>query len=73
METAATFAVAAHFGTDRGSLLAVFDTLRGEEHILLSEEETDARRVGAQKAMLDIAFSTIAKHAAHSCVRPARD
>ena len=62
METAATFAVAEHFGMDRGSLLAVFDNPRGDDHILTTDTEKDARRSVAQAAMADIALSTIAQH-----------
>jgi len=62
METAATFAVAEHFGMDRGSLLAVFDNPGGEEHILATDARKDARRAAAQEAMVDMAVSVIAKH-----------
>ncbi len=59
METAATFAVAEHFDMDRGSLLAVFDNPRGEDHILTADTEKDARRAAAQAAMVDIAIAAI--------------
>jgi uridine phosphorylase len=61
METAATFAVAEYFGMDRGSLLTVFDNPGGQEHILTSDPEKDARRVAAQEAMVEIAVATIAE------------
>jgi len=63
METAATFAVAEHFGMDRGSLLAVFDNPREDDHILTTDTEKDARRAAGQKAMVDIALCAIARHA----------
>lgn len=62
METAATFAVAEHFGMDRGSLLAVFDNPRGEDHILTADMGIDARRAAAQEAMVDIAIAAIMEY-----------
>ncbi len=62
METAATFAVAEHFDMDRGSLLAVFDNPRGEDHILTAETERDARRAAAQSAMVDMAIAAITEY-----------
>ena len=62
METAATFAVAEHFGMDRGSLLSVFDNPGGQEHILTTDSEKNERRTSAQIAMVDIAFAAIANH-----------
>lgn len=49
METAATFAVAEHFGMDRGAILAVYDNPRGEDHILSTDSEKDQHRRAAQK------------------------
>lgn len=47
METAATFAVAEHFGMQRMSILFVFDNPRQNEHLLMSEEiKTDRRELG---------------------------
>lgn len=63
METAATFAVAEHFGMDRGSLLVCFDNPRQQEHILVADSEKAARRSAAQERMLEIAFTTARKHA----------
>lgn len=57
METAATFAVAEHFGMDRGSLLTVFDNPRGDDHILMTDTEKDGRRAATQGAMVDIALA----------------
>jgi len=62
METAATFSVAEHFGMDRGSILAVFDNPRGEDHILSTDSEKDKRRRAAQKAMVEIALDAIIKY-----------
>jgi purine-nucleoside phosphorylase len=66
METAATFAVAEHFGMDRGSLLTVFDNPRGEDHILSTDTEKDARRAAAQEAMVELALATIRDHVSRS-------
>lgn len=63
METAATFAVAEHFGMDRGSLLVCFDNPRRREHILVADSEKAARRSAAQEQMLEIAFTTARKNA----------
>ena len=41
METAATYAVAEHFGMDRLSILYAFDSPRRQEHLLLSDTEKD--------------------------------
>ena len=62
METAATFAVAEHFGMARGSILTVFDNPLGEGHILTAIAEKDERRGAAQKAMIELAFSSIENH-----------
>ncbi len=59
METAASFAVAEHFGMDRGSILAVFDTPDGDDHILATDSEKEARRVLAQEAMIEIALDAL--------------
>jgi purine-nucleoside phosphorylase len=59
METAATFAVAEHFGMDRGSVLAVYDNPRGEDHILNTESGIDKLRRTAQNTMVEIALDAI--------------
>ncbi len=59
METAASFAVAEHFGMDRGSILAVFDNPRGHDHIVTTDADRDERRETAQKAMVEIALATL--------------
>lgn len=73
METAATFAVAEHFDMDRGSLLAVFDTPGGDDHILTTDMQKDARRAAAQDAMVDIAVAAITNHVKTSGEQPGRD
>ncbi len=59
METSATFAVAEHFGMDRGSVLFVFDNPRQGDHILLEDEEKDSRRRTANKLMIDLALAAV--------------
>jgi uridine phosphorylase len=44
LETAATYAVAEHFGMRRVAILYGFDNPRRREHLLLSDAEKDARR-----------------------------
>ena len=61
METAASFAVAEHFGMDRGSILTVFDNPLGQDHILSEDSEKDERRQNAQRAMVEIALDAIAR------------
>jgi uridine phosphorylase len=61
METATSFAVAEHFGMDRGSILSVFDNPLGQDHILTTDFEKDERLRTAQRAMVEIAFITIAR------------
>lgn len=61
METATSFAVAKHFGMERGSILAVFDNPLGQDHILSTDSEKDERRRNAQTAMVEIALDTIAR------------
>ncbi len=59
METAATFAVAEHFGMQRGSLLTVFDNPLGKDHILTTDSEKKERRGTAQEAMVNMALAAI--------------
>jgi uridine phosphorylase len=61
METAASFAVAEHFGMDRGSILSIFDNPLGQDHILATDPEKDERRQNAQRAMIEIAFDAISR------------
>jgi purine-nucleoside phosphorylase len=62
METAATFAVAEHFGIDRGAVPAVYDNPRGEDQILSAGAEKAERRRPAQKAMVEIALAAFRKY-----------
>lgn len=54
LETAATFAVAEHFGMARVALLYGFDNPRRREHLLLSDAESDARRAAADARVKEI-------------------
>jgi purine-nucleoside phosphorylase len=57
METATTFAVAEHFGMERGSILVCFDNPRRKEHILIADEEKTEVRQAAQSRMVEIALA----------------
>jgi uridine phosphorylase len=56
METATSFAVAEYFGMDRTAILYVFDNPRRREHILLTDEEEDAKRERANQAARELEF-----------------
>jgi purine-nucleoside phosphorylase len=56
LETAATYAVAEHFGMDRLSILYAFDNPRRREHLLLSDAAKDARRADANSRMIRLAL-----------------
>jgi purine-nucleoside phosphorylase/ribosomal protein S18 acetylase RimI-like enzyme len=56
LETAATYAVAEHFGMDRVAILYGFDNPRRREHILLSDREKDVRRAAANDTMQQLAL-----------------
>lgn len=62
LETAATYAVAEHFGMDRVSLLYGFDNPRRREHLLLTDADKDARRAAA-----DARVKVLAVELASSC------
>jgi uridine phosphorylase len=64
METAATFAVAEHFGMERASILFGFDNPRQKEHMLLSDAEKDAGRDRANAAMIELALAAIRSYCA---------
>jgi purine-nucleoside phosphorylase len=64
MATAATFAVAEHFGMDRASILFVFDNPRRNDHMLLADDAKDRRRASANRQMIDLALAMIHEHAA---------
>jgi purine-nucleoside phosphorylase len=57
METAATYAVAEHFGMDRLSILYAFDNPRRREHLLLSDSAKDDRRAAANARMKELALN----------------
>jgi purine-nucleoside phosphorylase len=65
LETAATYAVAQHFGMDRLAILYAFDNPRRREHLLLSDAAKDVRRAEANARMirlaLDLAFEISAR------------
>jgi purine-nucleoside phosphorylase/catechol 2,3-dioxygenase-like lactoylglutathione lyase family enzyme len=56
METAATYAVAEHFGMDRVSIMYGFDNPRRREHLLLSDTEKDANRTAGNERMTRLAL-----------------
>jgi purine-nucleoside phosphorylase len=56
METAATYAVAEHFGMDRLSLLYAFDNPRRRQHLLLSDADKDVRRAQASSRVRQLAL-----------------
>lgn len=56
LETAATYAVAEHFGMERLSILYAFDNPRSREHLLLSDAVKDARRAEANARMIRLAL-----------------
>jgi purine-nucleoside phosphorylase len=59
LETAATFAVAKHFGMDRTSLVYVFDKPRRNEHILLDDAERAERRRRGNATMVKLVLDLI--------------
>jgi purine-nucleoside phosphorylase/ribosomal protein S18 acetylase RimI-like enzyme len=61
LETAATYAVAEHFGMDRVALLYGFDNPRRREHLLLSDVEKDVRRAAANERMIRLALDLAAE------------
>jgi purine-nucleoside phosphorylase len=56
LETAATNAVAEHFGMRRLAILYAFDNPRRQEHLLLSDAQKDARRAAADERMKRLAL-----------------
>ncbi len=63
METAATFAVAEHFGMDSASILFVFDNPRRKDHILLTDEDKHRCRQQANSVMIDLTLAMIERYA----------
>ena len=64
LETAATFAVAKHFGMDRTSLLYVFDNPRRREHIFLDDAEKAERRSRGNAQMMELVLDLIRAYGA---------
>ena len=64
LETAATFAVARHFGMDRTSLVYVFDNPRRREHILLDDAEKAERRRRGNARMMELVLDLIRAYGA---------
>src|SRR5439155_179859 len=62
--TAATFAVAKHFGMDRTSLLYVFDNPRRKEHIFLDDAEKAERRRLGNARMMELVLDLIRAYGA---------
>ncbi|MEW6202101.1 MAG: hypothetical protein AB1546_09010 [bacterium] len=61
METATTFAVAKYFGMQRLSLLFVFDNPSLGDHILLTNNENQKRRISGEKYLFELVFYIIEK------------
>jgi purine-nucleoside phosphorylase len=61
LETAATYAVAEHFGMDRLAILYAFDNPRRKEHILLTDSEKDVRRGEANARVRDMVLALAAE------------
>lgn len=59
LETAATFAVAKHFGMDRTSVVYAFDNPRQKQHILLNDAERTERRSKGNVLMMELALDVI--------------
>ena len=57
LETAATYAVAEHFGMDRIAVLYGFDNPRRREHLLLTDAEKDIRRTVANEQMIQLVMA----------------
>jgi len=59
METAATFAVAEHFGMERLALLFAFDNPRQSGHLLLNESDKADRRSLGNRCMNELALAIV--------------
>lgn len=64
METAATFAVATHFGMARVSILFAFDNPRREADLVMEDTEKDRRRAAGNERAIALAFAVIREHVA---------
>lgn len=61
-ETAATFAVAEHFGMDRAAILVVSDNPRRRDRMLMEAAEKEQRITLANWLMIDLAFALVKEH-----------
>ena len=64
LETAATFAVAKHFGMDRTSLLYVFDNPRRKDHIFMDDADRAERRRRGNARMMELVLDLIRAYGA---------
>src|SRR5262249_44952277 len=71
LETAATYAVAEHFGMGRLAILHGFDNPRRREHLLLSDAEKDVRRAAADARVKRLALDLAVELSAAGGARPA--
>ncbi len=62
METAATFAVAEHFGMDRVSILFAFDNPRRAADLVMEDAEKDQLRAAGNERMIALAFAVIREY-----------
>jgi uridine phosphorylase len=69
LETAATFAVAKHFGMDCASLLYVFDNPRRKEHIFLDDADKAERRRKGNALMMELVLDLIRTYSAKAAKR----
>jgi len=64
LETAATFAVAKHFGMDRTSLLYIFDNPRRKDHIFMDDADRAERRRRGNARMMELVLDLIRAYGA---------
>jgi purine-nucleoside phosphorylase len=62
LETAATFAVAEHYGMQRLSILSVFDNPRHGAHLALTEHEKQEARARGEAVALELVLEMATKH-----------
>jgi purine-nucleoside phosphorylase/ribosomal protein S18 acetylase RimI-like enzyme len=70
LETAATYAVAEHFGMERLSILYAFDNPRRREHLLLSDAAKDVRRAEANTRMIRLALDLAVEICGRGVAKP---
>jgi purine-nucleoside phosphorylase/ribosomal protein S18 acetylase RimI-like enzyme len=71
LETAATYAVAEHFGMERLAVLYGFDNPRRREHLLLSDAAKDERRAAANARVKQLALDLAVEIAGRGGAAPA--